>query len=114
MSLEKNMMVEGLTKLEEMMEDRYYIYPPRKVLFQKFVRIWLALFVCAIGSIGFLAVIFFMVEVFLYFHYKPFIRLWSIYDSKFVLFLMTLLVLIISFFVAPFIRGLIWSLICSF
>lgn len=66
MSLDSDLRIQGSTKLEKMIEETYYIYPPKKYLFTKVARVWLALFGCVIASIGFLTMIFFVVYVFLF------------------------------------------------
>lgn len=107
-------MRQGSTKIERMLEERYYIYPPRAFLFQCLVRIWLILFLCILGSIGPLTALFFVVYVFLYFYFKPFLRLWSVYYKKISLFLMTIVMVGLSYLVAPVIRNILWQVICSF
>lgn len=53
MSLDSDLLIQGSTKLEKMIEEPYYIYPPKKYLFTKFARVWLVIFGCVIASVGF-------------------------------------------------------------
>lgn len=104
-------MIGGSTKLEALLDDPYYIYPPRTLIFGRLLRLWLILFGCIICSIGPLTLLFLIVYGILYVHYQPLFRLWKVYYSKCVLVLMNLAVIGFCCAAAPYVRTVVERII---
>jgi|GEM_PF-5928390 len=102
-----------LAECERYMEDRYYIYPPRQFMIRHFIMLWGGILVFAICAIWPLPIFFLPALVLVLYIYKPLFKLWGVYYSKLILFIITLAVLAGSFMIAPYIRNSLWLLLQS-
>lgn len=102
-----------LAAVEDYMEDRYYIHPPRHFMMKHFLKLWGAILFLALCSIGLLPFFFVPALLLIFYWYRPLLKLWCVYYSKLVLIIITLLVFVGSYLIAPLIRSVLWSLLQS-
>lgn len=98
-----------IAECEKYMDNRYYIYPPRAFMMKHLVRLWIGIFFLAVLSIGPLPFFFVPAIVMVISRYRPLFKLWAVYYSRWVLLLITLVIIAGSYMLAPLAREFFYN-----